>query len=102
MTTIPFVSPPAVEHTRLTVVQRPTELGAFEFVVLSTLRAAQLMRGCIPLIERGVHKATVIAQFEVASGKIRNVPMDMRPLVVTGIPAIAAIATSVVPPALPV
>ena len=86
MATIPFVSSPAVEHKRLTVVQRPDELGAFEFVVLSTLRAAQLMRGCIPQVERGLHKATVIAQFEVASGKIRNVPMSMRPAVVVPVP----------------
>jgi DNA-directed RNA polymerase subunit K/omega len=39
----------------------------FEFVVLSTLRAAQLMRGCSPRVA-GVHKATVIARAEVAGG----------------------------------
>jgi DNA-directed RNA polymerase subunit K/omega len=54
------------------VVQRPETLGKFEFVILATLRAAQLMRGCIPKVA-GEHKATVTAQFEVASGKIVNV-----------------------------
>jgi DNA-directed RNA polymerase subunit K/omega len=51
---------------------RPDSLGAFEFVVLATQRAAQLMRGCIPRVE-GAHKPTVIAQFEVALGKVRQV-----------------------------
>jgi len=51
------------------VIQRPPGVGAFQFVVLSTLRAAQLMRGCRPRVD-GVHKATVIAQFEVAEGKV--------------------------------
>jgi DNA-directed RNA polymerase subunit K/omega len=44
-------------------------MGAFQFVVLATLRAAQLMRGCRPRID-GTHKATVTAQFEVAEGKV--------------------------------
>ena len=55
------------------LIQRPETLGKFEFVILATLRAAQLMRGCIPLVAPGEHKATVIAQFEVASGKVVNV-----------------------------
>jgi DNA-directed RNA polymerase subunit K/omega len=52
---------------------RPAEIGAFEFVVVSTLRAAQLMRGCTPRIDGGNHKATVIAQREVAMGRIARV-----------------------------
>lgn len=55
------------------MIQRPETLGKFEFVILATLRAAQLMRGCIPKVVAGEHKATVLAQFEVASGKIVNV-----------------------------
>lgn len=51
--------------------RRPQAIGAFEFVVLSALRAAQLMRGCIPKVE-GAHKLTTTAQWEVASGKIVN------------------------------
>ena len=51
------------------MVHRPTEFSAFEFVVLSGLRAAQLMRGCTPRIESG-HKRIVTAQIEVATGKV--------------------------------
>jgi len=49
--------------------QRPVGIGAFEFVILASLRAAQLMRGCRPKID-GFHKNTVIAQLEVAQGKV--------------------------------
>lgn len=52
--------------------RRPASIGAFEFVVLSALRAAQLMRGCIPKVPVA-HKLTTTAQWEVASGKIVNV-----------------------------
>ena len=51
------------------MIKRPLEVGAFEFAVVCGLRAAQLMRGCIPLVE-GVHKNTVMAQLEVAAGKV--------------------------------
>ena len=51
------------------MIQRPAGLGTFEFVVLATLRAAQLMRGCRPRVD-GIHKAAVIAQLEVAQGKV--------------------------------
>ena len=52
--------------------RRPPAIGAFEFVVLSALRAAQLMRGCIPKVPVA-HKLTTTAQWEVAAGKIVNV-----------------------------
>jgi DNA-directed RNA polymerase subunit K/omega len=48
-------------------------MGAFEFVVVSSLRAAQLQRGCRPRVD-GAHKATVTAQFEVAERKVTRVP----------------------------
>lgn len=51
------------------MIQRPSGVGTFEFVILATLRAAQLMRGCRPRVD-GVHKATVIAQLEVSAGKV--------------------------------
>ncbi|MBZ5558007.1 MAG: hypothetical protein LAO77_12100 [Acidobacteriia bacterium] len=51
------------------MIQRPAGMGAFTFVVLSTLRSTQLIRGCRPRVE-GVHKRTVIAQIEVAEGKV--------------------------------
>lgn len=47
--------------------------GTFEFVVLSSLRAAQLMRGCRPRIG-GDHKRIVAAQMEVAAGAIGIAP----------------------------
>jgi len=46
-------------------------MGAFHFSVLSTLRAAQLVRGCRPRVE-GIHKATVMAQLEVAAEKVKQ------------------------------
>ena len=51
------------------MIQRPPAMGAFQFVVLATLRAAQLMRGCRPKVD-GTHKAMVTAQVEVAEGKV--------------------------------
>jgi hypothetical protein len=45
-------------------------MGTFQFVVLSSLRAVQLTRGCRPRIEVGDHKRNVIAQLEVAEGKV--------------------------------
>jgi DNA-directed RNA polymerase subunit K/omega len=54
------------------MVQRPAAVGAFEFVVLSALRAAQLLRGCLPIIDPGDHRPTVTAQLEVAGGHVMN------------------------------
>lgn len=51
------------------MIQRPAEFNAFEFVVLSGLRAAQLMRGCTPRVE-GTHKLIMTAQQEVAERKV--------------------------------
>jgi len=51
------------------VIHRPPLVGAFQFVVLAGLRAAQLTRGCRPRVE-GVHKITVLAQMEIAEGKV--------------------------------
>jgi len=50
---------------------RPPDMGGFEFAVLASLRAAQLMRGCTPKIESG-HKHTVTAQREVLAGLVTN------------------------------
>jgi DNA-directed RNA polymerase subunit K/omega len=49
--------------------QRPPSIGAFQFVILASLRAIQLTRGCSPRID-GAHKNTVIAQLEVSQGKV--------------------------------
>lgn len=49
--------------------QYPEGTNLFEFAVVSSLRAAQLMRGCIPRVESG-HKVIVTAQLEVIAGKV--------------------------------
>ena len=54
------------------MVHRPADVGAFEFVVLASLRAAQLLRGCIPTIDPGDHRPAVTAQLEVAGGHVVN------------------------------
>lgn len=55
-------------------------IGRFEFARLSSLRAAQLMRGCHPLVPaRGKHTTT--AQREVASGKVCALPRTPSPVV---------------------
>jgi len=54
------------------VIQRPSGVGAFQFVVLASLRAAQLVRGCRPKVD-GLHKVTVIAQLEVSAGIVTQV-----------------------------
>jgi DNA-directed RNA polymerase subunit K/omega len=59
-------------------------MGAFTFVVLSTLRSTQLIRGCRPRVD-GVHKRTVIAQIEVAEGKVLQ--LFTAPVVVAVVPS---------------
>ena len=51
------------------MIHRPSNINAFEFVVLAGLRAAQLMRGCTPRVE-GAHKTIMTAQLEVATRKV--------------------------------
>ena len=51
------------------MVHRPTGIGAFEFAVLASLRAAQLCRGCLPRVD-GDHCRAVMAQMEVAGGTV--------------------------------
>jgi DNA-directed RNA polymerase subunit K/omega len=63
------------------LVQRPTELAAFEFAVVAGLRVGQLVRGCAPRVA-AAHKVTVTAQLEVAEGKVvgqtKGEPGDIR------------------------
>ncbi len=65
------------------MIQRPAGMGAFTFVVLSTLRSTQLIRGCLPRVD-GAHKRTVIAQIEVAEGKVMQL---LAPAVVAVVPS---------------
>ena len=51
------------------MVTRPREFNAYEFVVISSLRAKQLMSGCVPRVE-GDHSASTMAQMEVAVGQV--------------------------------
>jgi DNA-directed RNA polymerase subunit K/omega len=60
------------------MIHRPEDVPVFEFVVLAGLRAAQLMRGCLPRVEGG-HKHIVTAQLEVATGKVGRA--DLLPVV---------------------
>lgn len=63
------------------MVQRPPGFNAFEFVVLSGLRAAQLMRGCTPRVV-SAHKVITTAQMEVAEWKVVRAPA-----LVVGVPS---------------
>ena len=56
-------------------------MGGFEFVVLATLRATQLIRGCLPKIDGG-HKSTITAQLEVSTGKVTRL---LAPPIVAGL-----------------
>jgi len=51
------------------MVKRPEGMTAFEFAVLSGLRAAQLQRGCTPRVPPA-EKIAVTAQLELAEQKI--------------------------------
>jgi DNA-directed RNA polymerase omega subunit len=52
------------------VIQRPAGMGAYQFVVIATKRAAQLMRGCTPRVDPLQHKPITVAQMEVSEGKV--------------------------------
>lgn len=58
------------------MVKRPADMNAFEFSVVSGLRAAQLHRGCTPRVER-CEKVAVTAQHEVAEGKVLRIPLGL-------------------------
>jgi DNA-directed RNA polymerase subunit K/omega len=63
------------------VVHRVEGTNAFEFVVVSALRAAQLMRGCTPRVD-DPGKPITTAQMEVAAGKVvklENPPPPVAP-----------------------
>jgi DNA-directed RNA polymerase subunit K/omega len=51
------------------VIHRPLDMNQFEFVIVSGLRTAQLMRGCTPRVVKSLKPITT-AQREVAEGKV--------------------------------
>ncbi|HEX5006467.1 MAG TPA: DNA-directed RNA polymerase subunit omega [Hyphomonadaceae bacterium] len=53
----------------------PKMMGRFEFVRLSSLRAAQLIRGCTARVPEG-YKRTTTAQREIAARKVCELPPD--------------------------
>jgi len=55
------------------MVKRPPAISAYEFAVVSGLRAKQLMRGCVPLVGTS-QKMIMTAQLEVAAGLVAKVP----------------------------
>jgi DNA-directed RNA polymerase omega subunit len=71
-------------------------MGAFQFVILAALRASQLMRGCRPRVDSD-HKATVIAQREVAEGKVTRVA-NVAPDTGESSPALVETTSIAVPP----
>jgi DNA-directed RNA polymerase subunit K/omega len=53
----------------------PQVIGKFEFARLSSLRAAQLMRGCVARVAPHT-KRTSTAQQEISEGKVRGLPRE--------------------------
>jgi DNA-directed RNA polymerase subunit K/omega len=51
------------------MVRRPDGMNAFEFSVLSALRAVQLARGCAPRVTKAPNVAATALR-EVAEGKV--------------------------------
>jgi len=68
------------------MITRPSESNAYEFVVVASLRAHQLMGGCLPRLA-GVHKAITMAQMEVAEGCVARVAEGEHQVPVTTSPA---------------
>jgi len=70
------------------MVRPPLSMGKYQFAVLSSLRAAQLMHGSVPRVETGTHKAIVVAQMEVAG---HFVEASAREVVVLEAPPVGAV-----------
>jgi DNA-directed RNA polymerase subunit K/omega len=60
------------------MVSRPATYNSYEFVVVASLRAKQLLAGCVPHVE-GEHSAAVKAQMEVAGGRVARSAGDVPP-----------------------
>jgi len=51
------------------MVNRPPEFNRYEFTVVASLRAKQLLAGCVPRVI-GDHSPATLAQMEVADGRV--------------------------------
>ena len=60
------------------MIQPPDGMGTFEFVVVASLRAAQLARGCTPRVTEN-HTTVVTARLEVAEGKVKPMVTTAQP-----------------------
>ena len=60
------------------MIHRSQDINAFEFVVVASLRTAQLMRGCTPRVAVSL-KPTMTAQREVSEGKVVQIPGREKP-----------------------
>ena len=60
------------------MVNRPVHMNAYEFVVLSALRAQQLLAGCTARLA-GDHGVATMAQMEVAGGCITRAEIEETP-----------------------
>lgn len=54
------------------MITRPRDLNPYEFVVVASLRAQQLLAGSTPRLA-GDHSPATMAQMEVANGLVKNV-----------------------------
>ena len=57
------------------MVTRPKNSNPYEFVVVSALRAQQLLAGSVPRVA-GDHGAPTMAQMEVAEGQVARIPLN--------------------------
>lgn len=57
------------------MVIRPPAFNPYEYVVIASLRAKQLLSGCVPRAE-GEHSASTMAQMEVSGGKVGRAGAD--------------------------
>ena len=57
------------------MVNRPRDYNSYEFVVVSSLRAKQLLAGCVAHVG-GDHTAAIAAQMEVADGRVARCADD--------------------------
>jgi DNA-directed RNA polymerase subunit K/omega len=60
------------------MVNRPVTYNSYEFVVVSSLRAKQLLAGCVSRVA-GEHTPAIKAQMEVAEGQVARCADGVEP-----------------------